>query len=68
MAGSGECFSLIFTGPADNALKHGVYTVEHFALGTFDLMVTRGITRKGTVRYEAIVNRMSPVPTSGDKK
>lgn len=68
MVGSGECFSLIFTGPADNALKHGVYTVEHFALGTFDLMVTRGITRKGTVRYEAIVNRMSPVPTSGDQK
>ena len=68
MAATGECFSLIFTGPADNALKHGVYTVEHFALGTFDLMVTRGVTRKGTVRYEAIINRMSPVGANTDKQ
>ena len=68
MAATGECFSLIFTGPADNALKHGVYTVEHFALGTFDLLVTRGVTRKSTVRYEAIINRMSPVLTSGERK
>lgn len=68
MGASGECFSLIFTGPADNALKHGVYTVEHFALGTFDLLVTRGVTRKSTVRYEAIINRMSPVLTSGERK
>ena len=68
MAVTGECFSLIFTGPADQALKHGVYTIEHFALGTFSLLVTRGVVRKGTVRYEAIVNRTSPVQMQGDKK
>lgn len=68
MAVTGECFSLIFTGPADSPLKHGVYTVEHFALGTFSLMVTRGITRKGIVRYEAIVNRTSPIQVRSDRK
>ena len=60
-AAEGECFSLIFTGPANQPLKHGVYTIEHFALGTMSLLVTQGVTRKSVIRYEAIINRMTPI-------
>jgi hypothetical protein len=53
-----ECFSLTFGGSSRNPLVQDVYSVEHFALGGFSLLITVvGRTRKSYV-YEAVINRI----------
>ena len=53
-----ECFSLTFSGSARTPLVQDVYTVEHFALGSFSLLITvAGRTRKNST-YEAVINRI----------
>jgi hypothetical protein len=53
----GECFSLVFSGPAGSPLKQDVYSIEHFALGSFGLLITEGQTIKRRKSYEAVINR-----------
>ncbi len=54
-----ECFSLTFRGPARRALVQDVYAVDHFALGSFALLITViGKARKG-ILYEAVINRIA---------
>lgn len=53
----GECFSLVFSGPSGSPLKQDVYSVEHFALGSFSLLITEGSTVKRLKSYEAVINR-----------
>jgi hypothetical protein len=56
MAGK-ECFSLQFRGPLK--LQQDVYTIEHAALGKFDLLlVPVGKDKKG-MYYEALINRLN---------
>jgi hypothetical protein len=52
-----ECFSLIFSGP--KKLRQDVYTIDHAALGKFDLLlVPVGKDKKGSY-YEALINRLN---------
>lgn len=53
----GEAFSLVFSGPAGSPLRQDVYSVEHFALGSFSLLITEGATIKRRKSYEAVINR-----------
>jgi hypothetical protein len=72
----GECFSLLFRGGA-RALKQDTYTLDHSALGTFQLfLVPVGTDDNGAQGYLATINRLSysqalasPAPTdSGSTK
>jgi hypothetical protein len=59
LPGRGECFSLLFRGPADVALDQCTYRVEHRALGDFPLfLVPLGPGDDGTQQFEAVVNRL----------
>jgi Domain of unknown function (DUF6916) len=53
-----EAFSLSFRGSVRDEFKPGTYTIEHDALGRFDMfLVKRGIV--GNYRYyEAVFNRL----------
>ena len=53
-----ECFSLVFRGPTNKALRQNTYQVKHDSLGKFDLLVVP--TRKGKrgLYYEALFNRL----------
>jgi hypothetical protein len=53
-----ECFSLTFRGPVRKALVQDVYAVEHFALGSFSLLITVVGQSKRGVLYEAVINRI----------
>jgi hypothetical protein len=54
-----ECFSLTFSGSLRRPLVQDVYSVEHFALGNFSLMITVvGQARKSFI-YEAVINRIA---------
>lgn len=54
---SGESFSLLFEDSRKARLTQEVYSIQHFALGEFSLLlVPTGI--KGN-RYEAIINRIA---------
>lgn len=53
-----ECFALTFSGPLRNPLKQDVFTVEHFALGTFTLLITVLGTKNKRSYYEAVINRI----------
>lgn len=53
-----ECFSLIFSGRLSRPLTQDVYSVEHFALGSFRLFVTVLGTKDGRDHYEAVINRI----------
>jgi hypothetical protein len=52
-----ECFSLVFLGR--QMLRQDVYTIEHAALGKFDLLlVPIGKDKKGSY-FEALINRLN---------
>ncbi|MEP7075405.1 MAG: twin-arginine translocation signal domain-containing protein [Acidobacteriota bacterium] len=53
-----ECFAMTFKGPAKGSLSQNTYSVEHFALGKFDLFITfLGKTSKSST-YTAVINRL----------
>jgi hypothetical protein len=59
LPGRGECFSLVFRGPAGVALDQRTYRVEHGALGDFSLfLVPIGQADDGRQELEAVVNRL----------
>jgi hypothetical protein len=54
----GECFTLVFRGPAQTRFKQNTYRLEHAALGQFELFL--GPTdRPGSEHqyYTAVINR-----------
>lgn len=53
-----ECFALIFGGPLRKPLMQDVYTVEHFALGRFTLLITVLESKNRRNYYEAVINRI----------
>ncbi len=56
----GENFSLSFVGSLKQQLTQDVYQVEHFALGSFTLLISVvGRNKRGWL-YEAIINRLEP--------
>ncbi len=58
---SGESFSLMFASDGDKRFDHGTYTMAHPSLGTLELfLVAVGRADRGQ-RYEAVVNRRTPV-------
>jgi hypothetical protein len=53
-----ECFAMTFSGSLRKPLVQDVYSVEHFALGSYRLLITVvGKTRTG-ILYEAVINRI----------
>ena len=59
LPGRGECFSLVFRGPADAPLDQRTYRVQHPALGDFPLfLVPLGPAAGGGLEFEAVVNRL----------
>ena len=58
-----EKFSLVFNGPQDAVLGSAIHSVEHAALGKFELHLGP-IGTPGTdgVRYEAVFNRPATPP------
>jgi hypothetical protein len=52
----GECFSLLFVGA--KGLEQQVYTVEHSALGTFDLLLVPIGKNRGGQHYQAVFTRL----------
>ena len=54
-AGSGECFSLVFSG--GKQLPQGTYTVELGALKTFKLLLVPSGKAGGVRRWDAVINR-----------
>lgn len=59
LPGRGECFSLLFRGPADAPLDQRTYLVEHRVLGEFPLfLVPLGPGEDGAHQFEAVVNRL----------
>lgn len=58
-AQDGECFSLLFRG-GGTALSQDTFTVDHSALGTFQLfLVPVGTDANGAQGYLATINRLS---------
>lgn len=53
-----ECFALIFSGPLRQPLKQDVYSIEHFALGSFTLLITVLGSKNKRNYYEAVINRI----------
>lgn len=53
-----ECFALTFSGPLRKPLIQDVYSVEHFALGRFSLLITVLGRKNGRNQYEAVINRI----------
>lgn len=53
-----ECFALTFSGPLRKPLKQDVYSVEHFALGSFSLLITVLESKNRRHYYEAVINRI----------
>jgi len=54
IVGSRECFSLIFSG---KELPQGTYTVEHGALGRFQLLLVPSGIQGSKPQLEAVINR-----------
>ena len=54
-AGSGESFSLVFSG--GKQLPQDTYTVEHGALGTFKLLLVPSGNAGGVFQWDAVINR-----------
>jgi hypothetical protein len=53
-----ECFALVFRG--QQRLSQDVYTIQHPALGKFDLLVVPvGKKDKKGLYYEAVINRLN---------
>lgn len=56
-----EGFSLLFRESSTASLAQGTYELQHEKLGTFSfLLVPVPSKGKGTISYEAIVNRLFP--------
>jgi len=53
-----ECFSLVFVGPKNQALRQNTYEVNHDSLGRFDLLVVPTGKGKQGLYYEALFNRL----------
>jgi len=53
-----ECFALTFSGPLRKPLTQEVYSVEHFALGSFSLLITVLESKNRRQYYEAVINRI----------
>jgi hypothetical protein len=57
IAAGSECFSLLFVGPKNIALRQNTYSIEHDSLGSFAaLIVPLGKGKRGNY-YEAVFNR-----------
>ena len=55
VVGGRECFSLVFSG---KRLPQGTYTVEHGALGTFNLLLVPSGKPGSVPQLEAVINRL----------
>lgn len=53
-----ECFALTFSGPLRKPLIQDVYSVEHFGLGRFSLLITVLESKNRRNYYEAVINRI----------
>ena len=53
-----ECFSLVFAGSNNQALRQNTYEVTHDSLGKFDLLVVPMRKGKQGLYYEALFNRL----------
>jgi hypothetical protein len=59
LPGRGECFSLVFRGPAETPLDQRTYEMQHRVLGDFPLfLVPLGPREDGGLAFEAVVNRL----------
>ena len=58
--GQGDCFSLVFRGPADIHLPQRIYTFEHPQIGSFDLFIVPIRRHTDGFYYEVIFNRQTP--------
>jgi hypothetical protein len=54
---TGECFTLVFRGPDRTRFTQNTYTVEHAALGKFDLFITPTDPSGEQQYYTAVINR-----------
>ena len=54
---TGECFTLTFRGPNRTRFEQNTYTVEHAALGKFDLFITPTDKPGREQLYTAVINR-----------
>ena len=56
-----ESFVLKFQGPYQHVLRSNTYSVDHFAIGGFDLFITDGGHGKSKEQYYiAVINRIVP--------
>jgi hypothetical protein len=53
-----DCFSLVFRSAAPLSQLSGIHTLEHAALGEFDLFLTESVGRGGYF-YEAVINHLA---------
>ena len=53
-----DCFSLLFSSAAPLSQLSSIHTLEHAALGKFDLFLTESIGR-GEYLYEAVINHIT---------
>jgi len=53
-----DCFSLLFRSAAPLSQLSSIHTLEHAALGQFDLFMTESVGRGGYF-YEAIINHVA---------
>ena len=53
-----DCFSLLFRSAAPLSQLSSIHTLEHAALGKFDLFLTESVGR-GEYLYEAVINHVA---------
>jgi hypothetical protein len=53
-----DCFSLLFRSAAPLSQLSSIHTLEHAALGKFDLFLTESVAR-GEYYYEAVINHVT---------
>ena len=53
-----DCFSLLFRSAAPLSQLSSIHTLEHAALGKFDLFLTESVER-GDYFYEAVINHVA---------
>src|SRR5205085_6235398 len=53
-----DCFSLLFSAPAPLAEFTTIHTLNHGALGKFDLFLVQSEDAQGQLFYEAIINHL----------
>ena len=53
-----DCFSLLFRSAAPLSQLSSIHTLEHAALGEFDLFLTESVGR-GEYFYEAVINHLA---------